>query len=300
MAITAGMVKELREMTGAGMMDCKKALTETNGDMDAAVEFLRKSGAAKAVKKQSRIAAEGITRVAINGNTAVVVEVNSETDFVAKNETFQEFVQTVADVALASGLNGGANGEDIEALLEQGGLKDLLVEKTATIGEKLSVRRFQKVSGDCVAPYLHAGAKIGVLVAANGACDDAAKEALNNIAMQIAAMSPQYISRADISAEAIDKMRDITIDSALNDPASLPKPILNKLINQAIAEKWDDEAKAVFEEHKANMNYVFNFLAKVESKPVEALKELAMAAKAEIMGDKICAGLVEGRISKQL
>ena len=108
MAITAGMVKELREMTGAGMMDCKKALTETNGDMDAAVEVLRKSGAAKMEKKQSRIAAEGIARVAVNGNVAVVAEVNSETDFVAKNETFQEFVQTVADTALASGLNGGA------------------------------------------------------------------------------------------------------------------------------------------------------------------------------------------------
>ena len=130
MAITAGMVKELREMTGAGMMDCKKALTETNGDMDAAVEVLRKSGAAKMEKKQSRIAAEGIARVAVNGNVAVVAEVNSETDFVAKNETFQEFVQTVADTALASGLNGGANGEDIDALLATNGLSELLVEKT--------------------------------------------------------------------------------------------------------------------------------------------------------------------------
>ena len=130
MAITAGMVKELREMTGAGMMDCKKALTETNGDMDAAVEVLRKSGAAKMEKKQNRIAAEGIARVAVNGNVAVVAEVNSETDFVAKNETFQEFVQTVADTALASDLNGGANGEDIEALLATNGLNELLVEKT--------------------------------------------------------------------------------------------------------------------------------------------------------------------------
>ena len=127
MAITAAMVKELREMTGAGMMDCKKALTETNGDMDAAVDVLKKSGAAKMEKKQSRIAAEGIARVAVNGNVAVVAEVNSETDFVAKNETFQEFVQTVADTALASDLNGGANGEDIEALLATNGLSDLLI-----------------------------------------------------------------------------------------------------------------------------------------------------------------------------
>ena len=157
MAITAGMVKELREMTGAGMMDCKKALTETNGDMDAAVEVLRKSGAATMEKKQSRIAAEGIARVAVNGNVAVVAEVNSETDFVAKNETFQEFVQTVADTALASGLNGGANGEDIDALLATNGLSELLVEKTATIGEKLSVRRFAKVTGDVVTSYIHGG-----------------------------------------------------------------------------------------------------------------------------------------------
>ena len=128
MAISASMVKELREMTGAGMMDCKKALTETNGDMEAAVEVLKKSGAAKMEKKASRIAAEGITRVASNNNEVVVVEVNSETDFVAKNELFQNFVQLVADNALVSGLNGGLNGEDVEALLEMNGLKDELMQ----------------------------------------------------------------------------------------------------------------------------------------------------------------------------
>ena len=210
-AITASMVKELREMTGAGMMDCKKALTETDGDMDAAVDVLKKSGAAKMAKKASRIAAEGITRVASNGSDAVVVEVNSETDFVAKNETFQEFVQQVADTALTSGLNGGANGEDIEALLAMNGLNDLLVEKTATIGEKLSVRRFKKVSGECLASYIHGGGKIGVLVAASGASDDAAKEALTNVAMQIAAMNPQYVARTDISADELAKMKDISM-----------------------------------------------------------------------------------------
>ena len=127
MAITAAMVKELREMTGAGMMDCKKALNETNGDMEAAIDVLKKSGAAKMEKKAARIAAEGIARVALDGNAAVVAEVNSETDFVAKNETFQEFVQLVADNALASGLNGGKNGEDIEALLEMNNLKEVSV-----------------------------------------------------------------------------------------------------------------------------------------------------------------------------
>ena len=295
MAITAGMVKELREMTGAGMMDCKKALTETNGDMDAAVEVLRKSGAAKMEKKQSRIAAEGIARVAVNGNVAVVAEVNSETDFVAKNETFQEFVQTVADTALASGLNGGANGEDIDALLATNGLSELLVEKTATIGEKLSVRRFAKVTGDVVTSYIHGGGRIGVIIAANGATDDAAKEAITNIAMQ---MNPQYISRNDISDEELAKLREITVDSALNDAATLPKPILNKLIDKAINEKlWSDDDINNFNEHKNNMNYVWNFLSDAAK---AKLGELAMADKESIVAEKMFNGLVEGRVSKQL
>ena len=245
MAITAGMVKELREMTGAGMMDCKKALTETNGDMDAAVEVLRKSGAAKMEKKQNRIAAEGIARVAVNGNVAVVAEVNSETDFVAKNETFQEFVQTVADTALASDLNGGANGEDIEALLATNGLNELLVEKTATIGEKLSVRRFAKVTGDIVTSYIHGGGRIGVVIA-----------------------------------------------------TTLPKPILNKLLDKAINEKlWSDEDIDNFNEHKNNMNYVWNFVSDAAK---AKLGELAMADKASITAEKMFGGVVEGRVSKQL
>ena len=297
MAITASMVKELREMTGAGMMDCKKALTETNGDMDAAVEVLKKSGAAKMEKKASRIAAEGIARVAANDTAAVVVEVNSETDFVAKNETFQEFVQVVADNALASGLEGGANGEDIDAVLEMNGLKDLLVEKTATIGEKLSVRRFAKVTGDCVASYLHAGGKIGVLVAGAGASDSAAKEALTNIAMQIAAMNPQYVSRADISSEEIEKMREITIDSALNDPASLPKPIQNELYTKVETEKLFSEEDLAILAEKKNDKYLYNFLSK---EAIAKLAELALAGKAAYVDNKIFSGLVEGRISKQV
>ena len=296
--ITASMVKDLREMTGAGMMDCKKALTETDGDMDAAVEVLRKSGAAKAEKKASRIAAEGIARVAVNDNTAVVVEVNSETDFVAKNEVFQEFVQSIADQALASSFNGGKDGEEVEDLLGTNGLKDALVEKTATIGEKLSFRRFEKVTGDCVASYIHGGGRIGVLVAANGASGDAVKEALTNVAMQVAAMNPQYISRSDISADEMAKLREITIDSSLNDPASLPKPILNKLIDKAVSEKvWSDEDIAIYEEKKSNMNFLFNFLS-VEAK--NALAQMALDDKANIGADKIFAGLVEGRISKQV
>ena len=296
-AITAAMVKELREMTGAGMMDCKKALTETDGNMEAAVDILKKSGAAKMAKKAARIAAEGITRVASNSTTAVVVEVNSETDFVAKNDTFQEFVQSVADTALNSDLQGGANGEDIEALLALNGLSDLLVEKTATIGEKLSVRRFAKVTGECLASYIHAGGKIGVLVAADGAADDAAKEALSNIAMQVAAMNPQYVSRDEISEDELVKMRDITVESALNDVATLPKPILGALFEKVESGKLFSEEDAAILAEKKNDKYLFNFLSE-EAKA--KLAELALADKAAYIENKIFAGLVDGRISKQL
>ena len=294
-AITAAMVKELRESTGAGMMECKKALTETDGDMEAAVDVLRKSGAAKVEKKAGRIAAEGITRVAYEGNTAVVVEVNSETDFVAKNATFQEFVQAVADKALKSSVEKAGDGEDVCSILD---MKSELEEKTLTIGEKLSIRRFEKLTGDCVASYIHGGGRIGVLVAAEGASGDAVKEALTNIAMQIAAMNPEYISRNDMSADELAKLREIIVDSALNDPATLPKPILNKLIEKAISEKiWSDADVATYEEHKSNMQYLFNFLTK---EAAAQLAELALADKADIVADKIFNGLVEGRVSKQL
>ena len=296
MAITAAMVKELREMTGAGMMDCKKALSETDGNMEAAVEVLRKSGAAKMEKKAARIAAEGICRVAAEDGKAVVVEVNSETDFVAKNEVFQEFVQDVANKALASGAQGGMNGEDVQALMD-GGLTEVIAEKTLKIGEKLSFRRFVRVEGDCVSSYIHGGGKIGVLVAGMGASGDAVKEALTNIAMQVAAMNPTYIAREDISADELAKLKEITIDAAINDPASLPKPILNSLIQEAVSTNaWSAEDVAAYEENKNN-KYLFNFLSK---EAVATLASIGMSKKAEIVENKIFSGLVEGRISKQL
>ncbi len=295
--ITAAMVKELREMTGAGMMDCKKALNETDGNMDEAVEFLRKSGAAKAEKKASRIAAEGICRIACGNGAAVVAEVKSETDFVAKNEVFQEFVQKVADTALESGLKGGKNGEDVEALMDKNGLKDLLVEKTAKIGEKLSVRRFERIEGSSVATYIHGGGRIGVLVAADGVSGADIDEALNNIGMQVAAMNPEYNSRNDISAENLAKEKEITIDSALNDPASLPKPILNELFAKAVDGKVLSDADLAVYEEKKNDKYLFNFLSE-EAK--QKLAGLAMEGKDKYVNDKIFSGLVEGRISKHL
>ncbi len=296
--ITAAMVKELRDMTGAGMSDCKKALNETNGDMDAAVEVLRKSGAAKVEKKANRIAAEGVVKIAVSDDckTAVVVEVNSETDFVAKNETFQAFVQDVANKALVSPENKAGDGEDVCGILK---MKDELEEKTLTIGEKLSIRRFEKVSGDVVGSYIHGGGRIGVLVAGElNTNDDAVSEALKNVAMQVAAMNPQYIQRSDISDEELAKLKEITVDSALNDPATLPKPILNSLIDKAVGDKkWSDEDIAIYEDKKSNMNYLFNFLSEAAK---AALVEIAFADKERIVADKIFVGLVEGRISKQI
>ncbi len=246
MAITAGMVKELRELTGAGMMDCKKALGETDGDMDAAVEFLRKNGQAKAEKKASRIAAEGICCVATEGDTkAAVVEVNSETDFVAKNEKFQTFVKGVAEKALVT------NAADIDAFLAESwdGAKSIseeLVEQVATIGEKLSIRRFEKVeaANGCVVSYVHGGGRIGVIVEADTTVvNDTVKEALNNIAMQIAAMNPKYVDRSEISAEYIAHEKEILLAQIMNDPKESQKP--EKVINGMIEGRVSKELKEI-------------------------------------------------------
>ena len=197
---------------------------------------------------------------------------------------------------MASGACGGVNGEDVQTLLD-GGLTEEFADKTLKIGEKLSFRRFETVEGDCVASYIHGGGRIGVLVAASGASDAAAKEALTNVAMQIAAMNPQYIAKEDISAEELAKTKEITIDSALNDPASLPKPILNSLFAKAVeGNVFSAEDAAAYEEQKNN-KYLFNFLSEAAKK---SLAELALADKAAIVENKIFNGLVEGRISKQL
>ena len=303
MAITAAMVKELRDMTGAGMMDCKKALNETNGDMDAAVDYLRKNGQAKAEKKAGRIAAEGLCKVAIKDDkTAAVVEVNSETDFVAKNEDFQAFVAAVAEQAVNS------DAADMDAFMAESWnvdssktVKEALVEKVAVIGENLGIRRFEKVVAEngCVVSYVHGGGRIGVIVEAEtDVVNDAIKEALTNVAMQVAALNPTYTAREEISEDELAKMREITVDSALNDSFSLPMPILKGLLEKAVNDKvWSDEDIAIYEEKKDNMKYLPNFLSK-EAKA--SLAELALADKATIVENKIFGGLVEGRISKQL
>ena len=237
MAITAAMVKELREMTGAGMMDCKKALGETNGDMDAAVEFLRKNGQAKAEKKASRIAAEGLCKVVVKDDkTAAVVEVNSETDFVAKNEKFQNFVTAVAEQAVMT------DAADIDAFLAEQWkadasktVKEALVEQIAVIGENLNIRRFEKVTAanGCVVSYTHGGGRIGVIVEADtDVVNDAIKEAMTNVAMQIAALSPKYVSRSEVSAEYIAHEKEILLAQIMNDPKESQKP--EKVINGMI------------------------------------------------------------------
>lgn len=246
--VTASMVKELREATGAGMMDCKKALSETNGNMEEAIEFLRKNGQAKAVKKEGRIAAEGLCRIAMKGdNTAAVVEVNSETDFVAKNETFQQFVEAVAKQAVDS------SAADVEAFLAEPWNEDrsktvqeALVDKIAVIGEKLSIRRFAKVEEQqgCVVSYVHGGGRIGVIVdAETNVVNDAIKEALTNVAMQVAALYPKYVATSDVSEEYKAHEKEIISAQIAQDPKMAGKP--EKVIEGAIMGRLNKELKEV-------------------------------------------------------
>ncbi len=245
--ISAKMVKELREMTGAGMMDCKKALTAADGDMDAAVEVLRKNGMAKAEKKASRIAAEGIVKTIVEDDkAAVIVEVNSETDFVAKNDEFQAFVTAVAKQALAS---KAANMDEFfaEAWNEDPTktVNDALVEKISVIGEKLSIRRFEKVTTDgCVVSYIHGGGRIGVLVEMDTEIiNDTVKEAATNLAMQIAALNPKYVNRDEISADYIEHEKEILLAQIMNDPKESQKP--EKVINGMINGRINKEMKEI-------------------------------------------------------
>lgn len=248
MAVTAGMVKELRELTGAGMMDCKKALTETNGDMDAAVEFLRKNGQAKAEKKAGRIAAEGLCRVTMVGDKcAAVVEVNSETDFVSKNEDFQNFVAAVAVQAAASDADG-MDAFMAESWNEDSSktVKEALIEKVAVIGENLNIRRFEKVVAEngCVVSYVHGGGRIGVILEADtDVVNDAVKGALTNIAMQVAALSPKYVSTDEVSEEYKAHEKEILMAQIAQDPKMAGKP--EKVIEGAVTGRLNKELKEV-------------------------------------------------------
>ena len=247
MAITAAMVKELREMTGAGMMDCKKALTQTDGNMDAAIEFLRENGLAKAVKKAGRIAAEGLCKVLVTDDKkkAVVVEVNAETDFVAKNEKFQNFVDQVAGQALET------DAADIEAFLaepckfdEGKTVQEALAGQIAVIGENMNIRRFQQVKEEngFIASYTHMGGKIGVLIdVETDVINDAVEEMAKNVAMQAAALKPLYTNKNEVDQAYLDKEKEI-----LTTQAKLEKPDANdKIINGMVMGRINKELKEI-------------------------------------------------------
>ncbi|HCV8414325.1 TPA: elongation factor Ts [Staphylococcus aureus] len=225
--ISAKLVKELREKTGAGMMDCKKALTETDGDIDKAIDYLREKGIAKAAKKADRIAAEGLVHVEIKGNDAVIVEINSETDFVARNEGFQELVKEIANQVLDT------KAETVEALMETTlpngkSVDERIKEAILTIGEKLSVRRFAirtKTDNDAFGAYLHMGGRIGVLTVVEGSTDE---EAARDVAMHIAAINPKYVSSEQVSEEEINHEREVLKQQALNE--GKPENIVEKMV----------------------------------------------------------------------
>ena len=249
MAITAAMVKELREVTGAGMMDCKKALSATDGDMDKAIEFLREKGLATAQKKAGRIAAEGIVmlKVSEDGKKAVAVEVNAETDFVAKNEKFQGYVAQVAELAL------NTKAADIDAFMEEewtfsesATVKEELAHQIATIGENMNIRRFAQVAEEngFVASYTHMGGKIGVLVdVETDVVNDAVKEMAKNVAMQVAALKPLYTNDSEVSAEYIAHEKEILLAQIMNDPKESQKP--EKVIQGMIAGRINKELKEI-------------------------------------------------------
>ena len=270
MAITAALVKELRDSTGAGMMDAKKALTETGGDMEAAVDWLRTKGLAKAAKKSGRTAAEGLVAVVVDGGTGVAVEVNSETDFVGKNAEFQEMVSGIATAALGV--------DDVEALVaaDMGGksVADVVTDKIATIGENMSVRRMAKLSGGTVVSYVHNAAaagmgKIGVLVAMDGGDEAFGKQ----VAMHIAAVNPAALAEADMDAAVVEKEKQVQMDIARE--SGKPEQVIEKMIVGRMK-------KFVAESTLLNQQFVVNPDLTVEAAATEAGATITGFARLEV------------------
>ena len=234
--ITASLVKELRERTGAGMMDCKKALTQTDGDIDAAIDYLRENGIAKAAKKADRIAAEGLSYIEVKGNKAVILEINSETDFVAKNEKFVALVKNVAEAILAAEPKTLEEALQVEA---QGGTVEAVInEGIATIGEKLSLRRFEVLSksdADAFGAYSHMGGRIGVLTLVEGSTDE---EAAKDVAMHIAALAPKYLDESEVPADVLEHEKKVLTEQALNEgkPANIVEKMIVGRINKFLEE----------------------------------------------------------------
>ena len=281
MAVTASMVKELREMTGAGMMDCKKALSATDGDLDKAIEFLREKGLATAEKKAGRIAAEGLVATTIKDGdkVAAIVEVNAETDFVAKNEVFQTFVKEVVEQA------ANTDAADIDAFKAEKWALDTsmtvdekLAAMIAKIGENMNIRRFEKIVSEdgIVVSYIHAAGKIGVLVEAKTENnDERVKEALKNVAMQVAALNPKYVSTDDVPEEYKEHEKEILIAQAKNDPKNANKPenIIEKMITGRLAKELKEicllEQEYVKAENKETVAKYLEMVSKEVGTPVE-------------------------------
>ncbi len=234
--ITASLVKELRERTGAGMMDCKKALQQTDGNIEAAIDYLRENGIAKAAKKADRIAAEGLSYIEVKGNKAVILEINSETDFVAKNEKFVALVKNVADAILAAEPKTLEEALQVEA---QGGTVEAVInEGIATIGEKLSLRRFEvvlKTDSDAFGAYSHMGGRIGVLTLVEGSTDE---EAAKDVAMHIAALAPRYLDESEVPADVLEHEKKVLTEQALNEgkPANIVEKMIVGRINKFLEE----------------------------------------------------------------
>lgn len=258
MAITAKQVKELREMTSAGMMDCKKALTECDGDMQKAVDWLREKGISKAAKKEGRIAAEGLTRVAVEGNTAALIEVNSETDFVAKNDQFLALLDTIESAVLA---NKPANNDEALAIVtENGTIADLLTQATATIGEKITFRRFEiveKTDDQTFGTYMHMGGTISAVAVVEGS-----EEVAKDMAMQVASMAPKYVSQKDVPADVVEHERNLQQQIMAADPAMASKPekILAGILNGKVSKHFKDVCLMDQEYFKDPNEKVANFL----------------------------------------
>lgn len=280
MAITAAMVKELREISGAGMMDCKKALTATEGDMDKAVEFLRENGLAKSEKKAGRVAAEGMVaaKISEDGKTAAIVEVNSETDFVAKNEKFQNYVAQVAAQVSTT------NVTDVEAFLEEPWcedntktVKENLAGMIYTIGENMTIRRFEKIEATegIVESYIHAGGKIGVIVEAKtDANSDAVKACLKNVAMQIAALSPKYTSRAEVDQDYIEHEKEILKVQAMKEKPDAAEKIIDGMVMGRINKELKeicllDQVYVKAEDGKQSVGQYVESVAKAEGITLE-------------------------------
>ena len=266
--ITAKQVSELRNMTGAGMMDCKKALAETNGDIEAAVDWLREKGIAKSAKKASRIAAEGLANIFTDGNKAVILEVNCETDFVTKNAEFVEMIEVIGKAVLESEVT--TLEETLELTVEEGTVNDYIVAKTSKIGEKLSLRRValvKKSDSENFGAYLHMGGKIAVLVVTEGANEEVAKD----VAMQAAAMRPEYLNKDEVPAEVIEKEKNILKEQAINEgkPADIAEKMVagriqkyykeNCLIHQAFVKDGDIDVETYVKNNGGEVKSMVRF-----------------------------------------